>query len=138
MLEYSLKKLQTVTPYAITQLQTDNGSEFQKCFEESCKKQGIIHFHTYPRSPKMNAHVERFNRTISEGFIMRHRSLMADDIPAFNDGMISWLLWVNTERPHQSLDMKTSLSVVAKQLSKGECHKWWTSTIYLHKQHNIV
>lgn len=123
-----LDKLRTVTPYPITQLQTDNGSEFQRYFEESCKRHKITHFHTYPRSPKMNAHVERFNRTISEGFIMRKRSLLAHDLSTFNDEMVTWLLWYNTERPHQSLEMKTPLSVVANQLSKGECRKWWTST----------
>lgn len=113
-----LQKLKTVTPYPITHIQTDNGSEFEKYFEQRCKQYNITHFHTYPRSPKMNAHVERFNGTISEGFIEKNRSLMAQDIQKFNDHMIIWLLWYNTQRPHQSLGMKTPVAVVANQLSK--------------------
>jgi len=45
---------------------TDNGSEFLKNFEQACNKMNIQHFFTYPRTPKMNPLAERFNRTIQE------------------------------------------------------------------------
>jgi transposase InsO family protein len=41
---------------------TDNGSEFKKEFYEQVNH----HWHTYLRTPKMNAHCERFNRTLQD------------------------------------------------------------------------
>jgi transposase InsO family protein len=83
-----LLKLKTVCPFEIKEIQTDNGSEFANHFHSACDDLGITHYHTYPRSPKMNAHIERFNRTISEGFIMRNRMLLAMDIDSFNEKLI--------------------------------------------------
>lgn len=47
---------------------TDNSSEFMKHFQTEPDKHDVKHWHTYPRTPKMNAHCERFNRTIQEEF----------------------------------------------------------------------
>jgi len=49
---------------------SDNGSEFMKEFESLLQEKGLTHYWTYPRSPKMNAHNERFNRTIQEQFVV--------------------------------------------------------------------
>jgi len=125
-----LNKLITVTPFDVREIQTDNGSEFASCFHESCEKMGIVHYHIYPRSPKMNARIERFNRTLSEGFVMRNRTLLAADIDEFNRKLIDWLLWYNGERPHQSLGMLSPLQFIVREmeLSAQECQMWWTST----------
>ena len=48
---------------------SDNGSEFMKEFDALVKQKGLKHYWTYPRSPKMNAHNERFNRTLQEQFV---------------------------------------------------------------------
>jgi len=48
---------------------TNNGSEFKKYFSQRLRKLCLIHYHTYPKTPKMNAHMERFNRTIQDDFI---------------------------------------------------------------------
>lgn len=61
-------KLQQVAPFNITHVQTDNGSEFDKYFGQYMQEQSIVHFHNYPRCPKMNCFVERFNRTLKEEF----------------------------------------------------------------------
>ena len=55
-----------VSPIPTTHIQTDNGSEFANHFEILLEKKGIVHFHTYPRSPKMNAEIERFNHAFLE------------------------------------------------------------------------
>ncbi|MBU6431676.1 DDE-type integrase/transposase/recombinase, partial [Patescibacteria group bacterium] len=47
-----MKKFQSVAPMSLTHVQTDNGSEFAKHFEIYLKKNGIVHFHTYPYCPK--------------------------------------------------------------------------------------
>ena len=123
-----LLKLRAVCPFPLAELQTDNGSEFAKYFTSACHTAKITHYHTYPRTPKMNAHVERFNRTVSEDCIMRHRDLLRDDLPAFNDRLVDWLLWYNCERPHQSLSMLSPMQYIVRDLTARECQKCWTST----------
>jgi len=61
-----LKESMTYFDYTFKQIQTDNGSEFDLHFESVCKDLSITHYYNYPRSPKMNAYVERFNRTLRE------------------------------------------------------------------------
>jgi transposase InsO family protein len=109
-------------------VQTDNGSEFALHFDRACEKMKLERFHTYPRSPKMNAHVERFNRTLDEEFLKQHRALMRDDVKGFNDALIDWLLWYNSERPHHSLGLKSPFQAMMDALPARECHMWWTNT----------
>lgn len=123
-----LKKLKAVAPFPITHLQTDNGSEFAKYFSDACRSLGIVQYHTYPRTPKMNAHIERFNRTISEDFVEERRLLLVSDIDRFNEEMVVWLLWYNSERPHESLGMLSPLQYIVKSLSARECQMYWTRT----------
>ena len=123
-----LKKLIEVAPFTITEIQTDNGSEFAHLFHDACTSLNIHHYHTYPRCPKMNGTVERFNRTLSEDFIQQHLPLLRDDLCAFNDRLIDWLLWYNCERPHESLGMLAPLQYYVRTLSREECQMWWTRT----------
>lgn len=124
-----LHKLIVVAPFAITEVQSDNGSEFALLFRDACLKLGITHYHTYPRSPKMNACIERFNRTVWEDFIMWNRALLRDDVDAFNEKLIDWLLWYNLERPHESLGMLSPLQYIVRALTEVECQMWWTCTL---------
>ena len=124
-----LEKLIEVAPFEITEIQTDNGSEFAHLFHEACEKRGIRHYHSYPRCPTMNGTVERFNRTVSEDFIRHHLPLLRDNISLFNERLISWLLWYNTERPHESLGMLSPLQYYVRNLPAEECQMWWTRTI---------
>lgn len=98
-----LKQLIRQIPFDIVEIQTDNGSEFAKHFHEACVALNITHYHTYPRCPKMNAHIERFNRTISEEFLIYHRALLRDNLTDFNVTLTKWLYWYNEKRPHESL-----------------------------------
>ena len=124
-----LEKVIKVCPFPVTELQTDNGSEFALRFEEACTTLNLTHFHTYPRTPKMNAHIERFNRTVSEDFICWHKALLRDDLSAFNEKLVDWLLWYNTVRPHESLGLVSPLRYIVSTLSKEECQMWWTRTV---------
>jgi transposase InsO family protein len=89
-------------PFKLDYVLTDNGSEFMKHFDEALKKLCITHWHTYPKTPKMNAHAERFNRTIQEEYIDYHEFELLD-ATKFNIGLMKQLLWHNIERPHHSL-----------------------------------
>ncbi|HNS65321.1 MAG TPA: integrase core domain-containing protein [Candidatus Woesebacteria bacterium] len=83
-------------------IQTDNGSEFLGVFDQYCQTHGIPHHFTYPRSPRINGGIERFNRTIQEEFIDRTDSLLLGS-PEISAKLQSYLAWYNDTRPHQSL-----------------------------------
>ncbi len=123
-----LARAREVLPDCPASVQTDNGSEFALHFATACHDLGITHFHTYPRSPKMNAHVERFNRTLDEEFLRYHRALLRDDVRAFNDRLVDWLLWYNGERPHYALGQVSPFRSMMASLPLGECQMWWTHT----------
>lgn len=98
-------------PYPITTIQTDNGSEFLGVFHSHCFSHGITHEFIYPRSPKINGMVERFNRTIQEECIERSDELFyAPDV--FKRKLSEYLLWYNTQRPHMSLHLQTPVAVL--------------------------
>ena len=86
---------------------TDNGSEFKKHFAEKLKELHLIHYHTYPRTPRMNAHVERFNRTIQDDWVDWHLYELKDP-DAFNRSLIDYLIFYNTERVHCAFQNKLS------------------------------
>jgi transposase InsO family protein len=125
-----MRLFKTVAPIAITHVQTDNGSEFACHFETTLNEHGIEHFHTYPRSPKQNAEIERFNRTLWEAFARYRRPLLAHDLPAFNRELMDWLLWYNTRRPHWSLGLVSPMRYICNQLPVRESQMCWTSTLH--------
>jgi transposase InsO family protein len=96
-------KLNQVTPFKINSAQHDNGSEFHKYFQKAISKAGIQQFWNYPRAPKANGKIERFNRTIQEEFADWHMDTLMDDIDEFNRKLTDWLLYYNTVRPHHSV-----------------------------------
>ena len=106
---------------------SDNGSEFMKEFEQLLQNKGLTHYWTYPRSPKMNAHNERFNRTLQEQFVDFYEDLIFTDIDLFNEYMADWLIKYNTIIPHHSLYMKSPVQYLIENHS--ECHMLWTNTL---------
>jgi transposase InsO family protein len=122
-----------VFPYPITFVLTDNGSEFKKHFNEELNRLYLTHFHTYPRTPKMNAHCERFNRTIQEEYIDYHNNELLDT-KKFNQGLIDWLIWYNTKRVHYAFQNKFSpvqymLSLKEEtRINSEKCKSGWPHT----------
>ena len=123
-----MQKFKFVAPISLTHVQTDNGSEFAKHFDIYLEKNDITHFHTYPRCPKQNSEIERFNRTLSDAFIKQNKMLLAYDIDAFNQKLIDWLLWYNTRRPHWSLGLISPLRYIVSTLTAKESQMCWTNT----------
>lgn len=119
--------LHRVTPYLIRAVQTDNGSEFLKDFDKELDKRGIVHFFSYPNSPKQNTHIERFNRTLQEEFVDANSHLLPDT-DKFNNKLIDYLLFYNTERPHQALKYFSPMAVVVKHLQKSRMYATNTRT----------
>jgi len=88
--------------YKVRVVQTDNGSEFLKDFDEYLETLSIKHEFIYQKHPKVNGVVERFNRTVQEEFIERNDEYMYNP-EKFNQKLTNYLIWYNTKRPHYSL-----------------------------------
>jgi transposase InsO family protein len=116
----------SLLPKAPRTLLSDNGSEFEADFAQALKTHGIKRWYTYPKTPKMNAHVERFNRTVQESFIDYREDLLFTDLDSFNQKLANWLVFYNTQRPHHSLDQRSPLQFLLQH--QLECQRWWTHT----------
>ena len=112
-------------PFALLGIDSDNGSEFMKHFDTAVREACNDHWHTYPKTPKMNAHCERFNRTIQEEFVDYHTPLLLDP-PSFNLKLADYLIWYNGQRPHHSLKLKSPVQFL--QSNHQECNLWWPNT----------
>ena len=122
-------------PYRIEAVLTDNGSEFKRNFSAELQRQALTHWHTYPKTPKMNAHCERFNRTIQDEFVDYHENHLFTDRLQFNLKLLVWLDWYNRERPHFSLTEPVPTRKTPKLLSPlqfltkhHQCNMYWPDT----------
>ena len=123
-----------IFPFPIDFVLTDNGSEFAKEFAKKLKQLHLTHYHTYPRTPKMNSHLERFNRTIQDEFIDFHQNdLLIPEV--FNNKVIDYLVWYNTKRVHWAFQNKLSplqfiMSIESNNFNlPQECKIGWTYTL---------
>ena len=82
-------------------IQTDNGSEFAKLFEEACTKLKVPYYFSRVKMPKDNAMNERFNRTLKEEFIQLGN--FTPEPLLSNHRLTEWLIEYDFNRPHQSL-----------------------------------
>lgn len=120
-------KLELIAPFKICAIKTDNGMEFLGDFNSYLTKKGIVHYFSYPRTPKSNAFIERFNRTIQEEFVDGHLDLFSD-MRTFNDKMMDYLIYYNTVRPHKSLNYQTPMGFMISEDPKS--NMLWTRTKY--------
>ena len=123
----TLRCAQIVLPVPVRRILSDNGGEFAKHFHQTVLDQGLLHWHTTPHTPKMNAHCERFNRTIQQEFVDYHEDLLFGDLDAFNDHLFEWLHWYNAERPHHGIALRTPLDILADQIGNA-CRMYWPNT----------
>lgn len=103
-----LKRLLYVSENKIRIMHSDNGSEFQGNFEKIYKTLGILQIYSRAHTPKDNALLERFNRTIQEEWLSQCEEGL-DDLHVANQKLTDWLIFYNAQRPHQALDYKTPL-----------------------------
>ena len=96
----------------IKNVQTDNGSEFLKHFDNACKELNINHYFSRNHTPKDNAVNERFNRTLQEEFLKQGNFHL--NVQKFNQKLTEWLIEYNFRRPHQSLGYTAPINFQAK------------------------
>jgi transposase InsO family protein len=102
------QKFKLVYPGAIKDWQSDNGLENLGGFEKQLKKDRIPHYFTYPRCPKINGVVERYQKTFQEEFLYPNLHLIHDKI-IFSKKLAEYLIFYNTKRPHKSLGLKSPM-----------------------------
>lgn len=110
-------------PFKVSAIQVDGGSEFCAQFEDACKEMGIHLFVLPPRSPKLNGHVERAQRTHTEEFYQIYDGDL--DMAPLNHALRNWEKVYNTVRPHQSLGYLTPLQFLRKHYNLKKdlvCH----------------
>lgn len=110
-----LKALQSMLPVPTHAIQTDNGGEFLAEFEEYCQKYALVHFFTYPHSPKINGVVERFNRTIQEDCLEVYYDEV-DDPARINLRISEYLAFYHNERVHKTLGNRTPAEVIGNYI----------------------
>jgi putative transposase len=93
------------TPFAITAIQVDGGSEFMAEFETACAEREIALFVLPPRSPKLNGHVERANRTHRCEFWELYDGDL--ELRPLQEALRAWEAAYNHDRPHQALGYQT-------------------------------
>lgn len=123
-----MKKLESVYPLKdrIHTVQTDNGLEFLGLFDQYLKQREIKHVFIYPRCPKINSFVERSNRTLKEEFANYNRQTLLTSLDEFNQKLIEYLVWYNTQRVHKALHNQTPIDYLLKVLP--ESHMYATHT----------
>jgi len=102
-----LNRLLYLTDGKIENIQTDNGSEFEKHFRRSCENLNLNRYQSRPRTPKDNPVNERFNRTLQEEFV--NLGNFTPDVVQFNHNLTEWLIEYNFRRPYQSLNYETPI-----------------------------
>ncbi|MFH1857821.1 MAG: integrase core domain-containing protein [Candidatus Omnitrophota bacterium] len=105
--------------------QTDNGSENLGEFDRALKEDKIPHLFIYPGCPKVNAYIERYNRTIQEEFINNHLDILADKT-LFHRALSDYLIFYNTRRVHKSLGNVTPMDYLIRE--KGMSQMYLTRT----------
>ena len=92
-------------PFPVRAVPIDGGSEFKGAFEAACQERGLPLYMLPPRSPKLNRHVERSQRTHTEEFW--ECTATPPQLAALRPALQEWERVYNIVRPHQALGYLT-------------------------------
>jgi putative transposase len=106
-----LAEVQDRMPFPVAAIQVDGGSEFMAEFEAACQQAGLALFVLPPRSPKLNGHVERTNRTHRNEFWELYDGDL--ELPPLQAALRVWEHEYNHIRPHQALGYQTPAEFLA-------------------------
>ena len=120
-----LNRLLYLTNGQIENIQTDNGSEFDKHFEAACQRLKLGRYYSRPHTPKDNAVNERFNQTLQTEFI--NLGNFTTDTVAFNHSLTDWLIEYNFYRPHTTLNYETPIKL---STNNPEVSTMWSSDTF--------
>src|SRR4051812_50005485 len=87
-------------------------------FDKICRRNGIAHRLTAPRSPTTTGKIERFHQTL--------QGELLDDAPPFASlleaqaALDDWVREYNADRPHQALDTKRPVTPAERFQPAGD------------------
>lgn len=94
-------------PFPVEQIQTDNGSEFQKLFHWHVLDLGIRHRYVKPATPRLNGKVERSHRIDDEEFYQLLDGVVIDTTNLFRDRLQECKDFYSFHCPHGGLSGQT-------------------------------
>jgi len=121
------ERFRALYPLEIKDWQTDNGSENLGEFDKALEKANIPHLFIYPRCPKINSIIERYNRTLQEEFIDNYLDIIHDK-PLFHQHLAEYMVFYLTKRIHKSIDKMTPVDYLIKK--GGMSHLYGTYTLH--------
>ena len=92
--------------FPIAMVQSDNGLEYSRYFEQQMRRIGIQTRHSRLHRPNDNAHIERFNRTVQTECIGYHWNRSVP-LPSQQARLRAYLEYYNTKRVHLGIQMLT-------------------------------
>lgn len=108
-----IDRVKSALPFAIKQVQTDNGSEFSDKFSWHLDDLGISHRKTRICSPEENGKVERSHRTDEREFYSINRFVSIKHMKYL---LRQWEREYNTKRQHMALGGKTPSEYLDEKL----------------------
>jgi transposase InsO family protein len=115
-----MEKVRRKLPFAIREIQTDNGSEFGSHFTWHINDLGITHKRNNPGCPEENGKVERSHRTDQEEFYDNNEFKNEDDL---HEKLEKWEKEYNFDRPHMALKGLTPGEKLHKIISTNKIKK---------------
>ncbi|MEW2466838.1 hypothetical protein AB0919_17740 [Streptomyces sp. NPDC046994] len=88
-------------PFAVEQVQTDNGQEFGQAFHWHLLDKGLGHIRIKPRTPPLNGKVERSQRIDLEEFYRLLAGQVIDDVNLFTSKLQEWGTTTTTTPPRR-------------------------------------
>lgn len=99
--------------FGLAMVQSDNGPEFSRYFEQTLNRQSIRTRHTRLGRPNDNAHIERFNRTIQEECLGNYITYKTTT-KHLQRKLDNYLEFYNFKRVHLSLQCQTPAEMLQR------------------------
>lgn len=98
--------------FSFKMVQSDNGAEFRKRFQQRLNHQGIRTRHSRVRHPNDDAHIERFNRTLRKECIGQYNPNKTIDF--IERKLKRFINYYNYDRIHLGIGLKTPYEVLQR------------------------
>lgn len=97
--------------FDFSMVQSDNGPEFGRYFEQTLAKHNILTRHSRLGRPNDNAHIERFNRTLQDECTGRTIT-SKDSVQKVQTRLTSYLDFYNNHRVHLGIQLRTLVEML--------------------------
>lgn len=104
---------QSIFGFKFSMVQSDNGPEYSRYFEQVLKQNGINTRHTRLGRPNDNAHIERFNRTLQEECI-GHYWRRSVPLHRQKTKLNEYIDFYNQKRVHLGIQMRTPAGMLQR------------------------